>query len=55
MNLAMPSGLEIGLIVLAVLVLFGAKKITEFARGLGKGIKEVKDAKSILVPPTFVL
>ena len=45
MHLAMPSGLEIGLIVLAVLVLFGAKKIPEFARGLGKGIKEFKDAK----------
>ena len=33
------------LIVLAVLVLFGAKKIPEFARGLGKGIKEFKKAK----------
>ena len=44
MHLAMPSGLEIGLIVLAVLVLFGAKKIPEFARGLGKGIHEFKDA-----------
>ena len=48
MHLAMPSGLEIGLIVLAVLVLFGAKKIPEFARGLGKGFKEFKDAKDYI-------
>ena len=27
-----------------VLVFFGAKKIPEFAKGLGKGIKEFKDA-----------
>ena len=33
------------LIVLAVLILFGSKKIPEFARGLGKGIKEFKNAK----------
>jgi sec-independent protein translocase protein TatA len=33
------------LIVLAVIVLlFGAKKIPELAKGLGKGIKEFKDA-----------
>ncbi len=33
------------LIVLAVIVLlFGAKKIPELARGLGKGIKEFKEA-----------
>ena len=35
---------EIILIVLVVLLLFGAKKIPEFAKGLGKGIKEFKDA-----------
>ena len=29
---------------LFVLVFFGAKKIPEFAKGLGKGIKEFKDA-----------
>ena len=29
---------------LFVLIFFGAKKIPEFAKGLGKGIKEFKDA-----------
>jgi sec-independent protein translocase protein TatA len=29
-----------------VLVLFGAKKIPEFMRGLGKGVKEFKDGIS---------
>ena len=40
-----PGGWEWVIIVLAVLVLFGAKKIPEFARGLGKGVKEFKKAK----------
>lgn len=34
---------EILLIGIVVLVLFGAKKIPEFMKGLGKGIKEFKD------------
>lgn len=34
---------EILLIGLVVLVLFGAKKIPEFMRGLGKGVKEFKE------------
>ncbi len=29
---------------LFVLIFFGAKKIPEFAKGLGKGIREFKDA-----------
>ena len=33
---------EIILIVLVVLLLFGAKKIPELARGLGKGMSEFK-------------
>ncbi len=33
---------EIGLIVMFVVVLFGAKKIPEIMRGLGSGIKEFK-------------
>ena len=32
------------LIVLVVLLLFGGKKIPELMRGLGKGVKEFKDA-----------
>jgi len=41
MNLGMP---EIIVICIAVLILFGAKKIPEFAQGLGKGIREFKRA-----------
>ena len=37
---------EILLIGLFVLVFFGAKKIPEFMKGLGKGVKEFKDAMS---------
>jgi sec-independent protein translocase protein TatA len=33
---------EIILIVLVILLLFGAKKIPELAQGLGKGMKEFK-------------
>ena len=32
------------LIVLVVLLLFGGKKIPELMKGLGKGVKEFKDA-----------
>ena len=38
------GGGEIFLILFIVLLLFGAKKLPELARGLGKGIKEFKDA-----------
>jgi sec-independent protein translocase protein TatA len=36
--------LEIGLIFLIVLLIFGANRIPEIARGIGKGIREFKDA-----------
>lgn len=36
--------LQIALIVIVVLLLFGGKKIPELMRGLGSGIKEFKDA-----------
>jgi sec-independent protein translocase protein TatA len=39
------SGPHILLIALVVLLLFGGKKIPELMRGLGKGIREFKDAK----------
>ncbi len=42
---SMPGGSEWIIIVLAVLILFGGKKIPEFMRGLGKGMREFKDAK----------
>ena len=38
-NLGMP---EILIIVLVLLIFFGAKKIPELAQGLGKGIREFK-------------
>jgi sec-independent protein translocase protein TatA len=43
--LTAPGGTEWLFIILAVLVLFGGKKIPEFMRGLGKGIREFNDAK----------
>jgi sec-independent protein translocase protein TatA len=35
---------EILLIVLVIIIFFGAKKIPELAQGLGKGIREFKKA-----------
>ena len=35
---------EMLLILVVVLLLFGGKKLPEMARGLGKGIREFKDA-----------
>ncbi len=45
----MPSlgPMEIILILLVVVLLFGAKKIPELMRGLGSGIKEFKKASSL--------
>jgi sec-independent protein translocase protein TatA len=40
--MAFLSGPEIFAIAVVVLVLFGSKKIPEFAKGLGQGIKEFK-------------
>ena len=34
---------QIGLIVLAILLLFGGRKLPELMRGMGKGIKGFKD------------
>jgi sec-independent protein translocase protein TatA len=39
-----PGGAEIILILALVLILFGAKKLPELAKGLGTGIKEFKKA-----------
>ena len=38
------SGPEIMVIMLIVVMVFGADKIPEIARGLGKGMRQVKDA-----------
>jgi sec-independent protein translocase protein TatA len=39
-----PGGIELVLILGAILILFGSKKIPEFAKGLGQGIREFKKA-----------
>lgn len=41
-----PGPLELILIFAVVLLIFGAKRIPEIARGIGKGIREFKDATS---------
>jgi sec-independent protein translocase protein TatA len=38
------GGSEVIIILLIVLLLFGGKKIPELMKGLGKGMKEFKDA-----------
>ncbi|HKG05915.1 MAG TPA: twin-arginine translocase TatA/TatE family subunit [Pedobacter sp.] len=43
--LAALGGMEIAVILVIVLLLFGGRKIPELMRGLGKGIKEFKDGK----------
>ena len=40
------GGSELILIMVVILIFFGANKIPELARGLGKGIREFKDASS---------
>ncbi|MEI6595237.1 MAG: twin-arginine translocase TatA/TatE family subunit [Bacteroidota bacterium] len=39
------GGSEMILIILAILLLFGGKKIPELMRGIGQGIREFNDAK----------
>ncbi|MFA0961521.1 twin-arginine translocase TatA/TatE family subunit [Roseivirga sp. BDSF3-8] len=38
------GGWEVFLIIAVLVLLFGAKKIPELARGMGRGIREFKDA-----------
>ncbi|UMB59669.1 twin-arginine translocase TatA/TatE family subunit [Lutibacter sp. A80] len=38
------SGAEIFVVLVIVVMLFGADKLPEIARGLGKGMRQVKDA-----------
>jgi sec-independent protein translocase protein TatA len=44
--LSFPGGSEWLLIFLAILLLFGGKKIPELMRGIGAGIREFNKAKS---------
>jgi len=43
--LAMPGGMEWIMILVAVVLLFGGKKIPELMKGIGKGVREFTDAK----------
>ena len=43
---SMPGGGEWILIIIAILLLFGGKKIPELMRGVGKGMREFNDAKN---------
>jgi sec-independent protein translocase protein TatA len=43
---ALLGGTEIVVVMVVALVLFGSKKIPEFAKGLGQAIKEFKKASS---------
>ncbi len=38
------GGTEIGFILFIVLLVFGADKVPDIARGLGKGLRQIKDA-----------
>ena len=40
------GGPEVMVVLVIVLLLFGGKKIPELMKGLGKGIKEFKDASN---------
>lgn len=42
--MSMPSVSELMIILVIILVLFGAKKIPDLASGIGKGIKNFKNA-----------
>jgi TatA/E family protein of Tat protein translocase len=42
------SGGEIVVILLFILIFFGSKKIPEMARGLGRGMREIKDASDAI-------
>ena len=42
--MSMPSGMELVIIVIIVLILFGGKKIPELAKDLGSGIRNFKKA-----------
>jgi len=44
--IGMPGGSEWIFILLAVVLLFGGKKIPELMKGIGKGVRDFNDAKT---------
>ena len=48
--LGIIGGQEIIIIAIIVLLLFGGRKIPELMRGLGRGMKEFRDATSGKIP-----
>ena len=44
--ISMPGGSEWLFILLAVIILFGGKKIPELMRGIGRGVREFNSAKT---------
>lgn len=43
--IGMPGGTELIIILVVILLFFGGRKIPDLMRGVGKGVKEFKDAK----------
>jgi sec-independent protein translocase protein TatA len=52
--MGMPSGMELLLIFGIVVLLFGAKKIPDLAKGIGKGIKDFKNEMKDETPAEVV-
>ncbi len=46
------SGGELVVLAVAIVILFGARKIPEFAKGLGQGIREFKKASRDTIDKT---
>ncbi len=42
----LPGGLELFVIIFAIILLFGGRKIPGLMKGLGEGIRNFKDAKN---------
>ena len=42
----LPGGMEVIVILFAILLFFGGRKIPELMRGIGKGVKEFNDASN---------
>jgi len=52
MLLGIIGGQELIVILIIALLLFGGKKLPELMRGLGRGVKEYKDAMKDLEQPS---